>query len=248
MDYEKKYKKALDIARKCHDTTMWLDERVMLKEMFPELAMSDDKKSKNWILEYLYDGLRKSDEQFKGQFKAAITWLEKQGDTDPCSDCTNDKGCVTCEYDVLREATPQPTNKVEPKFKVGDWITEGYNLWRIIGIKQLEYILQSPAVNDYIPFVDKTFHLWTIHDAKDGDLIYVSTELKGIQAIFHKFENGIIYFHCSLCSDFTQGGYMPIRNVELVNPLLQTQHQRFFQKMQEAGYQWDAEKKELKKI
>lgn len=31
------------------------------------------------ILEYLYDDLRKSDEQFKDQFKTAIAWLEKQG-------------------------------------------------------------------------------------------------------------------------------------------------------------------------
>ena len=36
---------------------------------------SKDEQSKKWILEYLHDGLRKSDEQFKGQFKAAITWL-----------------------------------------------------------------------------------------------------------------------------------------------------------------------------
>lgn len=50
---------------------------VMLK-VFPELKESEDEESKKWILEYLYDGLRKSDEQFKGQFRTAIAWLEKQ--------------------------------------------------------------------------------------------------------------------------------------------------------------------------
>ena len=38
----------------------------------------EDEKHRKWILEYLYDGLQKSDEQFKGQFKCAIAWLEKQ--------------------------------------------------------------------------------------------------------------------------------------------------------------------------
>lgn len=51
-----------------------------LEFLIPELKKSEDKQSKKWILEYLYDGLRKSDEQFKGQFKAAIAWLEKQGE------------------------------------------------------------------------------------------------------------------------------------------------------------------------
>ena len=51
-----------------------------LENIFPELKESEDKQSKKWILEYLYNGLRKSDEQFKGQFKAAIAWLEKQGE------------------------------------------------------------------------------------------------------------------------------------------------------------------------
>jgi len=94
----------------------------------------------------------------------------------------------------------------------------------------------------------KYFRLWTIQDAKNGDLIYVSTKVKGIQAIFHKFENGIIYFHCNLCSDFTQGGYEQFDGVEFVCPLPKTHYQRFFQKMHDAGFEWDAEKKELKKI
>lgn len=41
---------------------------------------SRDGGSKKWILEYLYDGLRKSDVQFKDQFKHAIAWLERQGE------------------------------------------------------------------------------------------------------------------------------------------------------------------------
>ena len=67
-------------------------------------------------------------------------------------------------------------------------------------------------------------------------------------AIFNKFDNGIIFFHCYLCADFTQGGYIPMGDVELIYPWQKEHHQRFFQKMREAGYNWDANKKELKEI
>lgn len=39
---------------------------------------SEDEQHRKWILECLYDGLRKTDEQFREQFKSAIAWLEKQ--------------------------------------------------------------------------------------------------------------------------------------------------------------------------
>jgi len=54
--------------------------RIKVDDVFPELKESEDELHRKWILEYLYDGLRKSDEQFKDQFKCAIAWFEKQGE------------------------------------------------------------------------------------------------------------------------------------------------------------------------
>ena len=42
---------------------------------------TEDESHRKWILEYLYDGLRKAHEQFKEQFKSAIAWLEKRKDS-----------------------------------------------------------------------------------------------------------------------------------------------------------------------
>lgn len=64
-----------NICKKCGAK----DTADFLEEIFPELVESEDEQSRNWILEYLYDGLRRTDEQFKGEFRAAIEWLEKQG-------------------------------------------------------------------------------------------------------------------------------------------------------------------------
>ena len=142
---------------------------------------------------------------------------------------------------------------VESNFKVGDWVvrTNGKNFCN--GSKYAQ--IQAIELNGGMCYLDtgswlypSKIRLWSIEDAKDGDLIYVSTEEKGIGAIFNKFDNGIIYFHCYLCADFTQGGYIPMGDVELIYPWQKVHHQRFFQKMREAGYNWDANKKELKEI
>ena len=75
----KAYDEALEVMRQwiapCH-TKEQLD--TLKKSVFPELAESEDERHRKWILEYLYDGLRKTDDQFKEQFKSAIAWLEKQ--------------------------------------------------------------------------------------------------------------------------------------------------------------------------
>ena len=74
-NYEQKYKDALSRAREmCAMPT----DKATMEYVFPELKESEDEESKKWILEYLHDGLRKSDEQFKDHFRTAIAWLEKQ--------------------------------------------------------------------------------------------------------------------------------------------------------------------------
>ena len=54
--------------------------------------------------------------------KQLFKHLEKQGEqtTDPCTDCANDKGCVTCEHGELRETH---TRTLNPD-KVIEWLEE----------------------------------------------------------------------------------------------------------------------------
>ena len=70
-----RYDESLKRAKKLYEQGTITES---LNYVFPELKESEDEQSRKWILEYLYDGLRRSDEQFKGQFKCAIAWLEKQ--------------------------------------------------------------------------------------------------------------------------------------------------------------------------
>lgn len=100
MNYEEKYKEALERARQFSEHPLQEDSDSIVEYIFPELKESEDKQSKKWILEYLYDGLRKSDEQFKGQFKAAIAWLEKQGEQKPYGQRAE---CLDCQFNYAGE-------------------------------------------------------------------------------------------------------------------------------------------------
>lgn len=69
------YDRALELAKSFYEGPELVWDYGDLERLFPELK-SEDEKSKEWILKYLYYGLGKSDEQFKEQFKTAIAWLE----------------------------------------------------------------------------------------------------------------------------------------------------------------------------
>lgn len=91
MDYEKLYKDALERAKKIDIDEAYASQGTIAKTIFPELAESEEEVTRKWILDYLCDGLRKSDKQFKDQFKSAIAWLEKQKEQ------KHPNGCFTCD-------------------------------------------------------------------------------------------------------------------------------------------------------
>ena len=189
-----------------------------------------------------------------------LAWLEKQGKNNMgISEATKQK-LEDSLNDALEKETPESFNefldaadKVEPKFHEGEWIihqgTE--NIYQVTAIVDNQYQLKygDNYTVQKCADVDRCARLWNIaKDAKDGDLIYVSTGEKGIQAIFHEYKNRTIFFHCYLCSDFVQDCCMPIGSVELAYPLQKVHYKKFFEKMHEAGYEWDSEHKQLKKI
>ena len=215
--------------------------RLRLQSLFPELAGSKDEQIRKALIENfeLLNG-----KQFKNQKWGAheelliddiLTWLEKQGEQ-------------------------KPTDKVEPKFKVGDWITNGDYTWKIVEVKPLDYILQSQdgnIVDDSISHVDEQFHSFTIQDAKDGDVL--ASELCDSIILFKGIKDNNIDFYCDY--DFSKidipgdrfavnngQHYGSVEDSKDFHPATKEQRDLLFQKMKEAGYEWDDEKKELKKI
>jgi hypothetical protein len=142
-------------------------------------------------------------------------------------------------------------DKVEPKFEVGDWITNGDYTWKIVEVKPLDYVLQSQdgnVVDDTISHVDEQFHSFTIQDAKDGDVLYINNTMSESIMIYKSFNNGIINKHASYNKFGFEGEHYLTLNDGYITPAIKEQRDTLMKAMVDAGYTFDFEKKELKKI
>jgi len=151
--------------------------------------------------------------------------------------------------EAIKEEKVDNANKIEPKFKVGDWVVCGKLVTQITSIENDGY---TNSDQGFISFeMAKKFHLWTIQDAKDGDVLAVEP-IEGHPSSFvaiYKKQNGEDFD--SYCFVGFDGKFYKGENghsTEEIHPATKEQRDLLFQKMKEAGYEWDAEKKELKKI
>ena len=101
--------------------------------------------------------------------------------------------------------------------------------------------------NDSYDYIERNFKLWTIQDAKDGDVLFVNLGKQLI--IFGGINSGnrIKYYCCFLNNKFSYDGLMEY-DYKYFLPATKEQRNLLFQKMKETNYEWDAEKKELRKM
>ena len=251
----KRYDEALAKARNILDSTddnyvcTYLtkeDIKGMYSRFFPELAESEDEKIRKSLIHYLH-GLGEFEYPDKKTYNNWLVWLEKQGEQ--IDNLTPQEAIDIAVAKCFDEQ--KPTDKVEPKFQNGQWITNGDYTWKIVEVKPLDYILQSQdgnIVDDTISHVDEQFHSFTIKDAKDGDVLFMENASANSIFIYKSFNNGIINKYASYNNFGFEGEHYLVLNDGYVIPTTKEQRNTFFAKMKEAGYKWNAEKKELKKI
>ena len=199
--------------------------------IFPELRESGDERMIRFIANELMC-LRAIDSKGSDRYKEltnAIAWIEKQGEQ-------------------------KPADKVEPKFKVGDWVVqENIGVYKIIEICEswYEVISYNDGIQYSIGFDNENdCHLWTTQDAKEGDVLVASDS-----SIFIFKE--VVELGCKYYIALTKDNEAINVNDNLehcwetsraVHPATKEQRDLLFSKMKEAGYEWDEENKELKKI
>ena len=161
------------------------------------------------------------------------------------------------EYEKGRADAIAEAGKVEPKFHEGEWVF----IEEIKGYKQGPFQIKSLSKHGYcfdedrvMPFsTDDLMSLWTIQDAKDGDVL----RIRNLTFIFQEITNNnvchkdAVVAYCSYEDNddgFGVCGPDCITDLEIITPATKEQRNLLFQKMREAGYEWNAEKKELKKI
>ena len=167
------------------------------------------------------------------------------------------------------EDMQKPSDKSEPKFKVGDWVvhdmSDGRKVIRqIVNMTNKSYILEGEGLNaSYFNELENDYHLWTIRDAKDGDVLVgnydnckkpwigifksISKDRPETQFDSYCFLNSSHHiFTTPLSNNFFN--QCKGHTIKYALPATKEQRDILFGKMKEAGYEWDSEKKELKMI
>ena len=151
----------------------------------------------------------------------------------------------------------KPSGKVEPKFKVGDWVVYYRNdssreVLQVYDIRDGRYYFTDNVHFSWsVKECDEKSHLWTISDARDGDVIACEN---GRIGIFKCLNDNLFSSYCFIdnegwfCGDEGQVHMLDTIICGEIYPATKEQRDLLFSKMNEAGYEWDAEKKELKKI
>lgn len=155
----------------------------------------------------------------------------------------------------------KPADKIEPKLRIekGKWYVCTHDLFDNYANKAFckGSTYYSTEDGTLIPdnsnslfkiryCVEDYFHLWTIQDAKDGDVLACGNDIVIFKENSYnpKDKSGCMFVYCS-CNNFYEiGGINPTD----YKPATKEQRDLLFQKMHEAGYEWDAELKQLKKI
>lgn len=143
----------------------------------------------------------------------------------------------------------KPTDKVEPKFHEGDWIVfNGLTLYIKEVVNGYYRTISFDGINNSYDWdIDNIARLWTIQDARDGDVLATWAG-----AFIYNNNNGGGSCPGCYCGINTLGKFQT--GVEhhwtgkKVYPATKEQRDLLFQKVKEAGYEWDAEKNKLRKI
>ena len=113
-----------------------------------------------------------------------------------------------------------------------------------------EDILKEYSEDEIQKYYLRSFRLWTVQDAKPGDfLTYSSEDNKDWYLIYHSeyvpYENHYHYYACYADKFFT-GGTACI-DADYLRPSTLKERNILLQKIEEAGYCWDAENHKLTK-
>ena len=215
----KAYDEAIERAKKSYGNGI-------TEEIFPELKEGNTERIRKNCIHFLE--LQKQHHAATFEIEECIDWLKKQ-----------------------RE---QLADKNGPRFDVGDWVVfiKSKSIYQVEKKENYEYTLRHILGGSMcLPFSnEKLIREWTIRDAKDGDVLACNEEILLFKS--YLVSQGRISLHC-----WYNGHTNNFHSKEVIDILLTTrnkvcpatkeQRDALMKAMNDAGYEWDADKKELKK-
>lgn len=259
-----------------NDPTTSEKERVLLRELCPELKESDGERIRKALVE-MVDCTPKDvcKDIYKVDKGLVLSWLEKQGEQKSVGKIQLDKKykCIAsprystfvkgfiyipedkflCSlmnfssdcFEPIEDGEQKPADNIEPKFKVGDWVVSPNGVWHIDAIRNGRYEVTSDTGEcaDW-PLDTGLYHLWTIQDAKPGDVLVAHECL----VLFKEIDGLNIRCYCTYHFMNNESFFVDtLQNKTAFTPATKEQCDTLMKAMANAGYTFDFEKKELKK-
>lgn len=224
--YDELFVKAQQIYNKENDVLILHT----VEDLFPEIKESDGERIRKVLIDLVKCNERSGYTLLNNvTTDSMLAWLEKQGEQ-------------------------KPADKVEPKFKTGAWIVTSYG--------KVNQVIAVDEDGDGFTLDDDTYfsgswedmyHLWAIADAKNGDVLVCIGKYGQEIGIIKEYVGK--YCCCDKCFEtycfvdwdgiFRTGEYMGSKEIY---PATKEQRDTLMKAMADAGYTFDFEKKELKKI
>jgi len=266
--YEKKYKEALEKAKKEWSNNLdnaYKNYRERLEIIFPELKESEDEIIRKSIIEF-FESQDDNTTYSLVPKKDILAWLEKQGEQEEPQVYKTEDG------EIITYSENEGYKVVESKFHEGDWITNGIETVQIIGY-DIDYGYQVDYKGNLqhrdTDIIEKDYHLWTIQDAKEGDVLsynyndadWILIYKNIISAKSDDVPYDILMYHALFTgTNFYDNGTIVMVNDNGIVVMVSENHGSYFtpatkeqynilkKAMSASEYEWDAVKKELKKI
>ena len=165
------------------------------------------------------------------------------------------KDCMLFLYDIEKQGEKNPTDKVKPKFQEGDWVVNKLgNIWHIDSFDAKNYqVTNNKGEHNYFPIdIQDRMRLWTIQDAKKGDILQADKCTLIFDFLTKDIDNQTVissWYFCDSKKFYGMGtSESDLWYIAGVVPATKEQCDFLFAKMKDAGYEWDAEKKKLKRF
>lgn len=228
------YDKAIERARK-------------LKEDPQGVSYEYSPKEGDTICDYIFPELKENSDE---EIRKELTEFLKSA-SEGCLDISTPYKKFGRWLDWLSSRSEQKSDDRVEKFKVGEWVVNKFGgLWHIDSFDKKNYqVSDGEGNNNYfsIDYQDE-MHLWTIADAKDGDVLVASD---GSIFLFAGVVDCACKYYAALATDNyvkinkeAKDGYWETSRA--VIPATKEQRDKFEKAMSDVGYAFDFDKKGLK--
>jgi uncharacterized membrane-anchored protein YhcB (DUF1043 family) len=218
--------------------------RTYLGENCPELLESEDEKIRKELLEHCKNQAKPYIQTGNKcpQIQSWIAWLERQGEKPQGKSALE----AIKEEKVDDQDCVNSADRIETTFHEGDWVVDKSGL--VQQVLEFRGGIYTCTYNSFGTDCESNYHLWTIDDAKDGDVLADEDNNIGIyrgkvdDVDWHSY----VYLGCdNYLYGYKIGGYHNIRNTK---PATKEQHDQLEKAIADAGFTFDFEKKELNKV